>query len=101
MNRKLAILERMFATDVILEVWNHPGSLEPNLAGMTPGYEKTKMTRVMEMLDAGIMTCERTQDGSVGLYLTDMGGFLAVRLMEINDRLVDGNPWATTETKPI
>ncbi len=66
-------LERKYAMYVLLAVDKHPMMTKTDIMRLEPGSEKTKFTRLNEMIEFGLIGYQADKDGVTKLVLTPEG----------------------------
>ncbi len=76
-------LERKYAMYVLLAVDKHPMSTKTDIMRMDPGNEKTKFTRLNEMIELGLIGYKADTNGVTKLVLTPEGQDIVNKIKKI------------------
>ncbi len=76
-------LERKYAMYVLLAVDKHPMSTKTDIMRLDPGNEKTKFTRLTEMIELGLIGYKADTNGVTKLVLTPEGQDIVNKLKKV------------------
>lgn len=84
MQDDLAILEKKYAMYILLAVDKNPMSTKTEIMRLEPGNEKTKFTRLQELIEFGLIEYKSgEQYNSMKLILTPAGQDLVIKIKKI------------------